>query len=245
MKDVPATDSLAGSKEKILRRIREGLEHTAPKRHLGHSHSAAPTESSSGGGSSEQWLPSVPEDLKGRIALFRGISEELKTSFHLCKDPSEAINILQKIAAEEDWKEVAGHRHPLVDLLLEGLSPTVKVWTSDGGYSVSRLEQADAGITGCEALVAQTGSILVSPPTSGGRVLSVLPPHHIVVASVDQVVRDLRDAFLLLRKRHPQGLPRYFSFITGPSRTGDIERILVLGAHGPRKLTVLLLDDAN
>ena len=75
----------------------------------------------------------------------------------------------------------------------------------------------------------------------GGRVLSILPPHHIVVATREQLVPDLTAAFARLRAVYGSKPPGFISFITGPSRTGDIERILVLGAHGPRKLTIFCL----
>ena len=83
------------------------------------------------------------------------------------------------------------------------------------------------------ALIAQAGSVLVSSRSSGGRALSVLPPHHIVLARREQLLPDLPAAFALLRNKYASDYPSLISFITGPSRTGDIERILVLGAHGP------------
>jgi L-lactate dehydrogenase complex protein LldG len=64
---------------------------------------------------------------------------------------------------------------------------------------------------------------------------------HVVVATADQVVPTLADALDAARGRHAGRLPSMLSFITGPSRTGDIERILVLGAHGPKELFVLLV----
>ncbi len=69
----------------------------------------------------------------------------------------------------------------------------------------------------------------------------MLPPHHIVIARREQLVPDLSAAFALLKEKYGTHFPSMISFITGPSRTGDIERILVLGAHGPKKLTVLCL----
>jgi L-lactate dehydrogenase complex protein LldG len=90
-------------------------------------------------------------------------------------------------------------------------------------------------------LIAQTGSICVTARSSGGRTLSILPPHHIVLAQRSQVIPDLSAAYERLAEKHGGRYPSFISFITGPSRTGDIERILVLGAHGPKKLTVLLL----
>ncbi len=81
--------------------------------------------------------------------------------------------------------------------------------------------------------------MLVTSQSAGGRALSVLPPHHVVLARREQLVPDLTAAFALLKAKYAPAYPSLISFITGPSRTGDIERILVLGAHGPKKLTVL------
>jgi L-lactate dehydrogenase complex protein LldG len=101
------------------------------------------------------------------------------------------------------------------------------------------MEKCDAAITECDALIAQTGGVVVTSRSTGGRALSVLPPHHIVIARREQLVADLPAAFALLTQRYAPDYPSMISFITGPSRTGDIERILVLGAHGPKKLTIL------
>ena len=109
------------------------------------------------------------------------------------------------------------------------------------GYSVTDMESCDAAITGCDFLIAQTGSLLISGPSAGGRALSVLPPHHVVIAEASQMVPDLVTALQQARLRYASQWPSFLSFVTGPSRTGDIERILVLGAHGPKRLTVFLL----
>jgi L-lactate dehydrogenase complex protein LldG len=100
------------------------------------------------------------------------------------------------------------------------------------------LGTCDLGVTGCDCLVAQTGSIFVSTRTAGGRALSVLPPTHLVLARREQLVPDLPAAFALLRHRYGGRWPSTLTLITGPSRTADIEKILVLGAHGPKRLVV-------
>jgi L-lactate dehydrogenase complex protein LldG len=69
----------------------------------------------------------------------------------------------------------------------------------------------------------------------------VLPPHHVVIARRGRLLPDLPAAFEFLKEKYAPDYPSFTSFITGPSRTGDIERILVLGAHGPRKLTIFCL----
>jgi L-lactate dehydrogenase complex protein LldG len=93
---------------------------------------------------------------------------------------------------------------------------------------------ADLGVTGCECLVAQTGSIIVSRH----RVVSVLPPVHLVIARREQIVVDLNEAMALLRKRFDGHWPSTLAVISGPSRTADIEKILVLGAHGPKRIAL-------
>jgi L-lactate dehydrogenase complex protein LldG len=98
-----------------------------------------------------------------------------------------------------------------------------------------------SGISAEDALVAQTGSVLITSRSAGGRALSVLPPHHVVLARREQLVPDLPAAFALLKSKCGEACPSMTSLITGPSRTGDIERILVLGAHGPKKLTIFCL----
>ena len=102
---------------------------------------------------------------------------------------------------------------------------------------------APAALTTCEALLARTGSVLVSSATASGRRLSAYPEIHLVIAHASQVVADIRQSLAQVQTRYGRRLPSMLSLITGPSRTADIEKTLVLGAHGPRQLVVFLLDD--
>jgi L-lactate dehydrogenase complex protein LldG len=108
-------------------------------------------------------------------------------------------------------------------------------WSSEGGPR----ESVQATITTAEALVALTGSVLVSA-ACGGRGASVVAPVHIVLASSDQLVPDLDAAFARMRERNTAFQNSYVCLITGSSRTADIEKILVMGAHGPIRLIVIL-----
>jgi L-lactate dehydrogenase complex protein LldG len=140
------------------------------------------------------------------------------------------------------WQKIATHSGALNDALTKLLPSKLTQLRIESGYDKNAMESCDAGLTECECLVAQTGSVCVTSPSSGGRALSVLPPHHVVIARREQLLPDLTAAYELLAKKYAErGYPSFMSFITGPSRTGDIERILVLGAHGPKKLTVLLV----
>ncbi|HLS94372.1 L-lactate dehydrogenase complex protein LldG [Sphingobacterium allocomposti] len=112
------------------------------------------------------------------------------------------------------------------------------VYTSDHNF-----EAADVGITTCEALIARNGSVLVSNANAAGRRLSIYPPVHIVVAKASQLVMDIKHGLRRLAERYPNELPSMVTLITGPSRTADIEKMLVLGAHGPKDLYVFLVED--
>jgi len=108
-------------------------------------------------------------------------------------------------------------------------------WSSEGPPN----EASQATITLCEALVAQTGSVLVSA-ANGGRQATVIAPAHIVFAKLDQLVPDLEAAFARVYERGIASKNSYVCLITGSSRTADIEKILIMGAHGPRRLIVVL-----
>lgn len=100
----------------------------------------------------------------------------------------------------------------------------------------------EVGITGCEFLVAQTGSVMVSSAQGGGRQMNIFPPVHIVIANKNQLVATLEEAYSLIQQKYADGLPSQIALVTGPSRTADIEKTLVLGAHGPRELWVMIND---
>lgn len=186
-----------------------------------------------------QWLPKVGDTFGERLELFRTRALELKAEFHLLDTPEELNARLRALREAEGWKRVASHRGPLAEAACRAAA--APVLATDRPCAANDLETCDAGITECDALIAQTGSVLVTSRSAGGRAASVLPPHHVVVARRDQLLPDLPAAFELLKQKYAPDYPSFISFITGPSRTGDIERLLVLGAHGPRKLTILCL----
>jgi len=225
-------------KENILRRVREAL--TVPAPHPGH-HEAEGQELEGYSPGISHWLPPVHAGFNAQAELFSRNSAQLRTTFHLLENEAAALATLSELARAEGWERVAAHgdgaRGPATRAMVTALALPV-TWT-DTGYDVREMERCDAGITECDALVAQTGSVLVTSRSAGGRALSVLPPHHVVLARRDQLLADLPAAFELIERAYGGAYPSFIGFITGPSRTGDIERILVLGAHGPKKLTIL------
>ena len=98
----------------------------------------------------------------------------------------------------------------------------------------------EVGISGCEYLIAHTGSVMVSSAQTGGRQLFIYPPTHVVIAKKNQLVDYLENAYNNIINKYGDNIPSQIALITGPSRTADIEKTLIIGAHGPRFLHVFL-----
>ena len=223
-------------REKILARVREALKVPA---HVpgAHGNAPLPAAAQSSAAGARQWLPKVGESFAEQLALFQANAAELKADFQLLNSAEEMRQALVRLRDAEGWQGVACHSSDLTNAICPPLN--LPMLRTDKPYDVHALEACNAGISECDALVAQTGSVLVTSRSAGGRALSVLPPHHVVLARREQLVADLPAAFALVKKKYADNYPSMISFITGPSRTGDIVRILVLGAHGPKKLTIL------
>jgi L-lactate dehydrogenase complex protein LldG len=238
------TTNFVNARDSILARVREALRGSGSgssfakatkDEHL----SESETPLADGSGDVRVFLPKVPDDFAGRVDLFAERSESLRTEFLSCADEAAASAQLKLLSDREGWESIA---FP-ADSGIRALLANVSIGKLEVSRSTSKtdLEKVSAGITGCDALIAQTGSVLLTARSGGGRALSVLPGHHVVIAAASQLVPDLPAAFELLERKYAPNFPSFMTFITGPSRTGDIERVLVLGAHGPRKLTVIMV----
>jgi hypothetical protein len=114
----------------------------------------------------------------------------------------------------------------------------------DQGEALRQYATADVGVTGCDFLIAETGSVVVLSKPEQPRSISLLPPFHIVVATARQILPDVFDLFAQLAGADQSitgGPPSGLTIISGPSKTGDIEGKLVTGVHGPRELHVVLI----
>lgn len=106
-----------------------------------------------------------------------------------------------------------------------------------------RAEATDkVSVTGCHAAVAETGSLMLISGPQTPTTLNFLPDTQIVILRAGQVLATYEDAWDRLRDENPENLPRTINFITGPSRTADIEQHIELGAHGPRRLHIVLVE---
>jgi L-lactate dehydrogenase complex protein LldG len=162
---------------------------------------------------------------------FTGVSGQ----FVFCEDEIQFIESLLNLAEERKWNKIYCWEPALQAILTRYEYP---YFETDKDF-----DQAQVGFTLCEALIARNGSILLSNANMAGRRLSIYPPVHIVLAYTSQLVGDMKDGFKLLKNKYGRQLPSMITAVTGPSRTADIEKTLVLGAHGPKELFVFLLDE--
>jgi L-lactate dehydrogenase complex protein LldG len=168
------------------------------------------------------------------LERFRSECAGNKTELIITSDIDSSVNIATSILAELQTCEVFVQDAPEFRRAADKLGAGRSIlWSCDGGPLVT----AAATVTLAELLVAQTGSVLVSS-ACGGRGASVAAPVHIVLARLDQLVPDLETA--ISRAYEPASRNSYLCLITGSSRTADIEKILVMGAHGPKRVIVIL-----
>jgi Uncharacterized conserved protein len=205
------------AKENILKKIRKALTNSTP----------IPFPQSEG--NSSVFTP-TPQELEVEFA--RRFTN-LQGKFVFCVDHKELAAQLNNLAANNKWDKIVCRE----DDLKKNLSDNQFT-----NHAYNDLATCDASITGCEYLVARTGSIVMSAAQAGGRTTSVYAPVHICVAYTSQLVYDVKDAILQCREKYAGHLPSLITFATGPSRTADIEKTLVVGVHGPKEVYVFLVD---
>lgn len=176
--------------------------------------------------------PSQPAD---RLAYFRLRSEALSTTIDEVAAFSEAP------AAVADYLNRNGL--PLEGGLAPGLSGLP--WAEAGLRFEPRGGRPDdlVGITGCFCAIAETGTLMLCSSRDTPAALSLLPETHIALVPASRIVAAMEDAWQLARDELGR-LPRAVNFVSGPSRTGDIEQTIVLGAHGPYRVHVVVIREA-
>ncbi len=158
---------------------------------------------------------------------------ELLGKFVYCADEQELIGQLNALIIAKGWNKIYSNEAAWLDKMIALKFDPV---TTDD------LTDCDAAITLCSHLVARTGTIVLTSKDLSGRTSSVYAPIHICIAYADQLVYDISDS-LVNFKDHPETFPSMISFATGPSRTADIEKTLVVGIHGPKEVYCFLIDN--
>ena len=165
--------------------------------------------------------------------LFAERFSSLLGKFSFCVNEEDLVNQIRQLVLDRGWTEVHCADENIKGALLSFGFPA---------FSEKQLADVDVSITKCEVLVARTGSMVLSSTESSGRLTSVYAPIHICIAKSSQLVYDIKDALEFMQKKYGNQLPSMISFATGPSRTADIEKTLVVGVHGPKEVFCFLLD---
>jgi L-lactate dehydrogenase complex protein LldG len=181
------------------------------------------------------------------VARFRAECSAAGGQVHVVTSREAAIVQVIELVQGHSARSALVGRGPFLDTLhlpehlrRLGLSIT-QVDALESAQAREPLFAAEAGISGVDYLVAETGTVVLKARANEPRSLSLLPPLHIAVAERGQLLADLFDLFALLEKGEGAALPSCLSLITGPSKTGDIELRLVTGVHGPGEIHVVLL----
>lgn len=154
--------------------------------------------------------------------------------FVYCDNENEMMQQLQALADTMNWSTIHTKDHFLLQLFKDKEINLVQ--------PVIDMQNMEVGLSGCECVVARTGSIILSSAQDYGRSLPVYAPIHIAIAFTNQVVWNISDSISFLDKKYGKDLPSMISLTTGPSRTADIEKTLVVGVHGPKEVYLFLVD---
>ena len=157
---------------------------------------------------------------------------ELLGKFIYCEDEAELVKQLSQLIHTNKWEKIYS--------LESGWLEDMREFSFDP-VTTDDLAGCDASITLCEHLIARTGTIVLSSQQLSGRTTSVYAPIHICIAYTHQLVFDVADSLAQFKKESAQ-LPSMISFATGPSRTADIEKTLVVGVHGPKEVYCFLVE---
>jgi L-lactate dehydrogenase complex protein LldG len=176
----------------------------------------------------EIYKPILPD----AISCFKNELEAINGQCILCKNENEMYALLKEFVESRNFTNLFCRDAYIANQLTVNNIPF--------SNELADFENMQVGITGCEFLVARTGSVLVSSASPSGRQMNVFPPVHVVLAFVSQLVNYLTDALVALQEKYGEKIPSTILTITGPSRTSDIEKTLILGAHGPKEFIVFL-----
>jgi L-lactate dehydrogenase complex protein LldG len=174
------------------------------------------------------------------VAMFRHHLESVGGHCIVVKGETEAGQALNRIIA---GMELSLQRSPRIALsdapLLSRLARAVEVGEITASPSAADLFAYDVGITTAQAAIAETGTLVLESDQERHRLVSLLPPVHIAVVDAADVCATLGEALKLVR-RNGSEMSRAITFVTGPSRTADIELTLTIGVHGPNELHVIV-----
>jgi L-lactate dehydrogenase complex protein LldG len=208
---------ISPSKENILKKIRKALSQSTP----------LPFPKSEG---NNPIFEQGDHDLE---VEFAEQFNALQGRFIFCVNRQELAFQFNSLVKKQNWEKIFCTEKNILEAVGSQL---------EDRFTSEDLAGCDISVTGCEYLVARTGSIVMSAAQSIGRSSSVYAPIHICIAFTSQLVYDVKDALQLIKEKYKDKIPSLITFASGPSRTADIEKTLVVGVHGPKEVYCFLVD---
>ena len=202
------------AKENILKKIRQALSNPVP----------LPFPQSEG----TQSLFVLPSE--DPTVIFAEEFTRLQGKFSYCHNEANLQQQLLQLFEQRGWTKIYFTEKNICSILEPAITP------------FTNLANCEVSVTGCESLVARTGSIVLSAAQQNGRTASVYAPIHVCVAYASQINFDIKDALIAIKKKYHDDMPSLISFASGPSRTADIEKTLVTGVHGPKEVYCFLVE---
>jgi len=173
-----------------------------------------------------------------RIQHFTAQLSAVGAQWTLVRSETEAGAALARILREAGARRVVGSDAPVVQRILQAVGNGIAINRLDG-LSRDDLFACDAGVTTAQWGIAETGTLVLESARERSRLLSLVPPIHVALLSTRCICESLGDALARVSVAS-----HAITFITGPSRTSDIELTLVVGVHGPQTVHVLLMEES-
>ena len=192
----------------------------------------------------DNWKQAFPTENIGDYLFpeFEKRASAASTEIFHVKTAIEAQEIITNLIKFTNAKKVVTVNSPLQEA--SGVNEHLKTMDiavyTDPADIAEHAESADIGISSVEFGIAETGSVCMDGYSFESRLVSMLPPLHIVFMNSSNIVLGVTEAFEIISKVYDNG---YVSFITGPSRTADIERVLTIGVHGPKRFILIAIDE--
>lgn len=222
------------SREEILHTIRKGLKGVDPEKTFDDRNFQFEAEE----------VQKLIEEQQGNLETqFIGELNKVNTNVIEAGSEDEVKSFLQDIIKEKELKSFAIWESQFlkeINLKQDFKDTGLKLITAK---NKNRMANADIGITEVDYAIADTGTLVLLTDKNQPRSVSLLPPIHVAIVRPANLVRNINDLFIILKSRlqNSEDITSCMNFVTGPSRTADIELSLTLGVHGPKELYVVIL----
>lgn len=216
--------------------IRSHLAASAPHDAVRAAHHAAAAHGADVSAHDEQGAAVVFEGTA--VERFRQALEAVAGRCFVVQDEAEAAEVVRQIAGQRNSQRVAVSDSPLAVRVMNVAALPLEILAN---AAAEDLFDCDLGVTGAQWGVAETGTLVLESDAERHRLASLVPAAHIALVEAGQVRQTLGEVLQTINERGESGLSRAVTFITGPSRTSDIELTLAIGVHGPAELYVVVI----